>query len=287
MTDEIPRVGSTCSPWAGLGDMSCQTYGADTTKLEQCLQFSTDVLNDLTGGRWPGRCVETIRPAATWVPSGMSGLAPLVGWWPGDGFMAGPFDGQAARGSWGRCTCNRSARTGCYLMDEIRLADRVLEVIEVRVDGAVVPSIEYRLDDHRYLVGLQQADGSRRTWPCCQRDDLEDTEVGTFSIQFARGGLPPIGGTLASASLACELAKGMGYLGDEAAKKCRLPRRVTQITRQNVSVAVLDPLTLFQDGRTGLAEVDLWVASVQQGSSRRRGTMIRMGRPRRPRHPGT
>jgi hypothetical protein len=52
-------------------------------------------------------------------------------------------------------------------------------------------------------------------------------------------------------------------------------------------VAVLDPLTLFQEGRTGLPEVDLFIESTRQGRARRRGTMIPMGKRRGSRRPGT
>lgn len=274
---DAQRSGGVCSPWAELGDMTCQTYGSDPARLEQLLLFSSDVLYEITGRQWPGMCVQTVRPLSA---------EPYVGaaTWPGNGYR--PLT-LVSRGVWTGCTCNRSERTGCDGVPELRLADRVVEVLEVKVDGEVVPSNEYRLDDHRYLVGLRRPDGSERTWPCCQVTNLPDTQPGTFSVRFARGGLPAIGGTIAAASLACEFAKGLGLLGDDAQKKCRLPRRVTSIVRQNVSMAVLDPLTLFQDGRTGLPEVDLWLASVVKGRQQRRGTMIPMGKRRGQRRPGS
>lgn len=274
--DDTARSGGTCSPWAELGDMPCQTYEADPDRMEQVLAFASDVLFDLTGRQWPGLCVSTIRPQS-------AAAAPGPARWPGGGYRQ-PW--IVERGVYG-CSCNRSERSGCSFVPEIRLADRVVSVGEVKIDGQVVPADQYRLDDHRYLVGLRQPDGSERTWPCCQRDDLPDTQPHTFSVTFTRGGLPPIGGTLAAASLACEFAKGMGMLGDDAAKKCRLPRRVTSIVRQNVSVAVLDPLTLFQEGRTGLPEVDLFIESTRQGRARRRGTMIPMGKRRGSRRAGS
>lgn len=269
------RSGGACSPWAELGDMPCQTYEADPDQMAMLLQFSTDVLYELTGRQWPGLCVTTVRP--------QSGEPVGSNVWPGNGYRE-PW--LVERGVWG-CSCNRSVRTGCSGVPEIKLADRVVSVQQVKIDGAVVPSSEYRLDDHRYLVGLRRPDGSERTWPCCQVDNEPDTQPHTFSVAFTRGGYPPVGGTVAAASLGCEFAKGLGMLGDEAVKKCRLPRRVTSIVRQNVSVAVLDPLTLFQDGRTGLPEVDLWLASVVAGRARRRATMIPMGRRRGSRRPGS
>jgi hypothetical protein len=270
------RSGGVCSPWAELGDMPCQTYEADPNVMAMLCQFSSDVLYDLTGRQWPGLCLSTVRPQ-----SGEAALGAVS--WPGNGYRQ-PW--LVERGVWG-CSCNRSERSGCSFVPEIKLADRVVSVSQVKIDGVVVPTNEYRIDDHRYLVGLRRPDGSERTWPCCQDDGLPDTQPHTFSVSFTRGGYPPVGGTVAAASLACEFAKGMGLLGDDAAKKCRLPRRVTSIVRQNVSVAVLDPLTLFQDGRTGLPEVDLWLASVVAGRARRRATMIPMGKRRRSRRPGS
>lgn len=264
MSDPAPPRPGVCTPWAELGDVPGLEYDDDTARIEQWLQFASDVLYDLTGRRWPGLCVSTVRPCAArrWHPTAT--------WWPGD-----------QRGAMGTCSCNRADSCGCHTLSELRLADHVLSVDEVRVDGEVVPSVEYGLLDHRYLAGYTKADGSRRVWPCCQRMDLPDTEPGTWSVSFTHGGMPPIGGTLAAASLAGELNKAAG-----ARSGCRLPKRVTSVVRQNVSVAVLDPLTLFQEGRTGLPEVDLWVASVNKGARERSARLTWPGRGRRQRTTG-
>lgn len=259
-TGDPGRRPGVCSPWCDIADVPGLAYDADLVLVEQAILFASDVLYDLTGRRWPGECTATVRPCAD------RRVAALPEWWPGD-----------QRGSWGTCTCNRAARCGCSSLSEVRLADRILEVLEVVVDGEVVPAVEYEVQDHAYLVGLTKADGSLRVWPCCQRMDLAPTEVGTWAVTLIHGSLPPVGGALAAASLASELVKAL----DPTLTGCRLPKRVTQITRQNISVAVLDPLTLFADGLTGLPEVDLWVQSTLLGSKRRRGRISVIGRGRR------
>jgi hypothetical protein len=257
-----PPGSGVCTPWAGEGDMPCVDYDTDPVLVESLLQFSSDVLYAMTGYRWPGLCEETVRPCA----QRQVGEEPH--WWP---------VGSTVRGSWGTCTCNRSARCGCTSLSEVVLSNQTVEIVQIVVDGEVVPPVEYRVDDDRYLVGLTKADGSRRDWPCCQRLDLELTEEGTWAVDLIHGGMPPIGGTLSAAALACELLKAL----EPGAPGCRLPKRVTNITRQGVSMAILDPLTLFAKGQTGLAEVDLWLASVALGPARRRGRLIRPGSRRR------
>ena len=116
----------------------------------------------------------------------------------------------------------------------------------------------------------------RQGWPCCTRLDLADTEEDTWSITYTYGQNPPIGGIRAAAVLACELTLAFQ---PETVNQCRLPKRVTSITRQGVSMAILDPLTLFADGLTGLSEVDLWVSSVAVGAKRRRASVIVPGQP--------
>src|SRR3546814_20637846 len=45
-------------------------------------------------------------------------------------------------------------------------------------------------------------------------------------------------------------------------KSCGLPRRVQSVTRQGVTVAVLDAFDNIDEGHTGIWLIDSWVASV-------------------------
>lgn len=240
-----------CEVWCTDADVPCVEYTDDPADVEAWIRFSSEVLYLLSGSVYPGPCPETVRPCAR----RRAGRTPQ--WWGGE-----------RRGSWGECSCNRSDRCGCSGLSEIDLGPDVQEVTEVKVDGAVIDPGEWELIEGRYLVGWLKADGTNRVWPCCQRLDRPDTEDETFQVKIVRGLMPPIGGVRAAASLTCELLKASRG-GD-----CRLPKRVTTVTRQGVTVAVLDPLTLFADGLTGLPEVDLWLASVRQGASRREAAVI-------------
>ena len=65
------------------------------------------------------------------------------------------------------------------------------------------------------------------------------------------------------------------YLATNAATvgECRLPRRVTQITRQGVTAMVLDPMSFLNEGKTGLYLCDAFLAAVNPGKLRRRATL--------------
>ena len=144
-------------------------------------------------------------------------------------------------------------------------------VRSVDLHEANVPVYDLEVEDDHSFV----ADGFV-VHNCCQRLDLADTEEDTWSITYTYGQNPPIGGIRAAAVLACELTLAFQ---PETVNQCRLPKRVTSITRQGVSMAILDPLTLFADGLTGLSEVDLWVSSVAVGAKRRRASVIVPGQP--------
>jgi len=247
---------STCDPWATMADVCspCDDYEFDTVVLEDALQVASDVLFNLTGRQWPGECTTEVRPCGYRRPDS--------------------------------CGCLSSTTCGCRRLSELALPGPVVSVEEVKIDGAVVPTARYRVDDHRWLVYLPESDSAERQgWPCCQRLDLADTEDDTWVVAYTYGMAPPPGGVRAAAALGCQLALACS---PETVNQCRLPKRVTSITRQGVTLAMIDPLTLFADGLTGLAEVDLWVQSILLGAKRRRASVWVPGQARHAiRHAGT
>lgn len=87
------------------------------------------------------------------------------------------------------------------------------------------------------------------------------TDPDTFMVTYLRGRSAPPGGQLAAGVLACELAKMI--CGD---KGCKLPKRVTSISREGVTIDLLDSFsTMWDKGSTGLLVVDMWLASERIG----------------------
>lgn len=208
--------------------------------------YASFVLYQLTGRRYRGVCSDTLRPC-----------------------------GRLSRSS--GCGCRSSVSCGCSTLSEIRLPGPVVSVDEVKLDGDVLtPSVDYRLDGTRTLVALGEV-----TWPCCQDIEADDDEENTFSVTLQWGAAPPPGGPEVAAALACELARAC-----DPDQQCRLPSRIQSIVRQGETIVVLDPLDLFEKGRTGIPEVDLWVGSINRGRATRRARVIDLARPPRFRRTG-
>lgn len=265
-----------CSSWADTADSCapCDTYEFDPGTLEDWIQVASQVLWDLTGRRWSGICVDTIRP-----PSVCGCVAWSSPWWPRVGASGGYVElyGDTWLEGGALCGC------GCDGVSELILPGYpAIDVIDVTIDGETVDSARYRIDDHSRLVyqpDLTDNEG-RRHWPCCQRLSQPAGEAHTWSVTYMFGQEPPLGGIKAAASLGCQLALSCLPTDSDGFKSCRLPKRATSITRQQVAVALADPLALFPEGLTGLPEVDLWVASVLKGDQRRRGHAYVPGRAR-------
>jgi hypothetical protein len=112
-----------------------------------------------------------------------------------------------------------------------------------------------RLDywvDGSYLIRL---DGE--AWPRTQDLDLPPTEPDTWEVAYLRGDPVPDGGQVAAAVLACEFAKAL-----TSSRDCQLPQRIQNITRQGVTVTVMDDFKTLTEGGTGIWVIDSWVASV-------------------------
>lgn len=245
---------SIVTSWATIDDPACERCSAglsDTAKnaLPDMLHFASVILYEFTGHQWPGEHTDKIRP------SGCSCR----------GYEIHPLaDGT----SWLH-----------HGVTEIVLPGYpVNSIVAVKLNGSVVPAGEYRVDDWRRLVYVPPSSGGVGGWPCSQRLDAPVTEDGTFEVEYKWGAAPPTEGKTCAAVLACQLA--IACQPDPAKNGCRLPQRVTSISRQGVSMAILDPLTLFAEGKTGLTEVDMWLDSLRYGQAHRPAQITRPGKSR-------
>lgn len=271
---------SACSPWTTSDDVqACAPCGdVDGAVLDDAIAAASDVLFELSGRQFPGSCRDVVRPC---------GRAT---------FEAHPHDlvidsaNADSPTSFGRpfiaCGCNRGRHCGCSTLSEITLGGYPLtSITEIKVADdsnpdwpgtAVLDPARYRIDDYRWLVRLPNPDGSRPGWPCCQALELAAGEPDTFEVTFTYGVGPPPMGVRAANVLACQLA--LACTGGDG---CRLPQRVTSITRQGLTMVLLDPFLFLERGRSGLYEVDLFLATYNPSGIRRRAQIVTPGQPRR------
>jgi hypothetical protein len=249
----VPEVlDGPCGPWP-LDPACCPGWPADPTQWtpEQtaAVEIATDVLWRLTAGRY-GLCEEVIRPCrrdcGEQRTGGGSAVRPVLD-----------------AGSWYNrpCGCGRLG-CSCTPLCELFLPGPVHEVLEVRQDGAVVPSSEYVL--HRRPTGghLVRTDGE--CWPECQRLDRPDTDPDTLSVRYVRGLDVPYAGRRAVGQLACEIAK----LCSGGGSGCALPAGTRTVTREGVAYEIVPPVGWPQTLQASLPQVWAWVELVNPSGAR-------------------
>lgn len=225
-----------CSPWAEVGDVCapCNSYDFLDADLADWLEVASDMLFDLTKRRWPGECTQLIRPCHRSL-----------------------------------CGCAERGRCGCRRLSQFDLGPgaQVVAIDAVIVDGVVVNPARYRLDEGRWLVYLPESDSAEvQGWPRHQRLDLPTTAEDTWSIAYTFGAAPPLGGLKAAAELGCQLMLSC-HPDPQVAARCRLPKAITNVSRQGLTIAKANPAALYPGGQTGVPSVDLWVATVNRGSA--------------------
>lgn len=229
----------------------CPTWDEATPEQQQ---FAADVATEIMwnlSGRQFGLCTVTVRPCrapCTRLPAGM--LAPLYG---GGSYWPHMVDGVWINGC-GTCSTDCS----CGPLCEIVLPGPVDSVVEVQLDGDVLASNSYFVYDHRKLVRR----GGEECWPTCQHLDRPLGEPGTLGVTYRQGIPVPAAGRLAAGTYACEILKAC------TGGPCRLPKRVTSVSREGVVLGMLDPMEMLDKGRTGLYEVDAWLVAVNPNGLR-------------------
>jgi hypothetical protein len=231
-----------CSSWALVADLSTEQRAAlvslTDNQVNTYLLRASEILWALSGRRWYGQgCTET---------------ATLRSHPPQPGQGTWPYHRM-----WGACACWGSGVVldgrlfpgfadyrGEHIASPMAVKlprSRVNSIVSVTIDGN--PFAAYRMLQSGWV---ERTDG--QGWRMC-----DDSTV----IVYTYGEAPPAGGRDAAIALGVELAKAA--IGD---KTCRLPQRVTSVTRQGLSFSQIDPFTFLDKGRTGLLVVDMWLASV-------------------------
>ncbi|WP_331756226.1 hypothetical protein OHA04_45760 (plasmid) [Streptomyces sp. NBC_01590] len=238
-----------CSPWPV--DLCCQLPDdLDQEVIARWQLVASQILFRLSGRRWGPSCPVTVRPCRR----SCLDSAPVS-------FQAGVGTGPwvpyiGADGMWRNASvCGCASSCSCTELCEVRLDGPVYDIVEVLVDGEALVPEAYRVDSPNLLV---RTDGE--CWPDCQDMAAPCGAPGTVCVTY-RTGLPLDAVAIAAVSeLTCELIKACPEAAGSCGT-CRLPGNVTRAVRQGVTVEMVDPTLIFQEGRTGLPLVDLWLSA--------------------------
>lgn len=278
-----------CQPWCN-GDQVAQlpTVQATVSNLQNeseplsqdqiqsvCASkavMASDILYELSGRIFTGQCGPvTIRPLAR--PTDADSRAWGGGWQYLSGWgYASSYGATPGIGSHYQSLNPPEIDLGAF---------PVTEIVQVLIDGVLIPADEYELRDYRKLVRIRPTASSTPTerwgWPTGQILDLPDTQPGTFSVTYKYGQPPPEGGKQAALEFAGVLA--CGAMGDTTA----FPTRITQMSRQGVTARTIDAQDFLAAGMTGIYGVDAWLQSVNPKKLQRQARVYSpdTGRPRR------
>lgn len=217
-------VDVACLPDIDSGDIAAEAV------LDDAVELAQQVLWALSGRQF-GVCEETVRPCP-----------PRAGWWDSRYEVYSLEDKRWAVG----CGCGGGCCTSGPGM--VHLPGPVTDIVEVAVAGVPLDPPDYVLEgDVLYRVGA--------VWPT-QNMSRPAGESGTWTVTYGRGVPVPPGVGRFVATLAAEFYRAC------TGGKCRLPRTVTEMTRQGVSHRIYDPQDIYAAGKTGVPEIDLWLAAV-------------------------
>jgi len=225
-----PMALGACSTW---NDYPVETQDA-------ALALASSFLWGATGRRY-GVCPVVVRPNQRSAGEVLYQTFEASVGRDGMGVPGGPF---LFSGRWFNAGCASACcgNRACAVV----LRGPVFDVDEVLVGAEVVPASAYRVDITGGVYLLIRIDGE--CWPVCQDFTAEPGEAGAFEVTYGMGRPVPTALAYAAALLACEYGR---YL---TAGSCKLPAKMTRLSRQGVEVELEAPAS---DGeKTGIREVD-------------------------------
>lgn len=189
-------------------------------------------------GRQFGICSHTVRPCVQL----SSPDRPAYGY-------TGSYVLTRTDGGWLNWPCGCAGSCTLTGPNAVHLPGPVVAVTEVKIGATVLPQDGYAVEGNV----LYRLSGP---WPG-QNLNAPAGNEGTWTVTYERGQAVPSGVDKLTGLLAQEM-----YAACTGNGKCRLPRNVTGVTRQGVTYQVYNPQDIYGSGKTGLPEIDSWLAAV-------------------------
>lgn len=247
----MPACGTWVDPDGGLP--LCDS-DLDPDHVDLAIQVATELMWEASGRRFRGVCSDTIHP-----------FEDGVCWW----FSRVPWRVRPMGDCCGTglgCWCSGSIH-GAVALPNLP----VVSVDEVVVGGEPLDPDDWQVVDGRWLVRV----GGH--WPPGPGGCDSSIDPDRFRVTYRWGSPPPATGRLAVQLLACEFARGW-----TPGKSCRLPKRVTQISREGVSMTIMDQFSDLLDSGFGIPEVAAFVQTYRaRPAGRLLAPHVQPGRARR------
>lgn len=255
-----------CQPWTPIW---CQQLPISTAPVSgSALQVATEILWAMSGRQFD-ECTLTLRPCQK---DCFGGTWPYYDRW--NEFGTGWPYPYNYNGQWFNLGCGGCpGDCSCTVLYEAALPQPIESIVQIKIDGAVMPTGSYTVYDYRKLI---RTDG--HPWPLCNDLNKPDTQPGTWSVTAVFGTTVPAAGQLAVGELAREIA--LACVGDN---RCALPKPVQNLVRQGVSMTFLDPTQVFAAGKVGLFFSDLFISAFNPGgiAARAQAIDVQQSYPRR------
>lgn len=252
-----------CDLWPIVVNPDCCPGWSDLPqpRKDQAIRLATEVIWALSGRQFQ-ICTACVRPCETFCLF----CGPKIdrpGYW-GLTYGGAYGAGAAIGGAGAACGCgceSGGCGAGCKSACAVRLDPYpVIDILEVRIGGAVQAANTYQVIDGHILV---RAPGAG-CWPKCNDLSVPNSVTGGWSVTYSYGTKSSAVALDMASIFACEAAKAL------CGQKCRLSGRITSVNRDGVSIQ-LDPKTFLKSGLTSLPEVDQWLTIVNPKGLPNRG----------------
>lgn len=219
-----------------MGDPPHTAYVIAATEQNAAASLAVQIMHALSGRQF-GLYEHTVRPCRGPLRND-HGPGPVTSYllsWEGDRWI-----------NWG-CGCIGGCKLGGPR--SVHLPGPVYEVTEVKINDAVLATNVWVVEGN--VLYRREA-----PWP---PQDLGKPlgETGTWSVTYQRGIPVPDGVGQLTGLLAKEILSAFDNDG-----RCRLPRTITTVSRQGVTYRAYDPKAIYESGKTGIPEIDLWLSTV-------------------------
>lgn len=145
----------------------------------------------------------------------------------------------------------------CQVRDMRLRHTPVREVFSVFADGVEVPRDSFTIRNRAYLV----RNGRNSFWDFCTTHE--------FTVNYEYGANPPVAGVEAAIELGNEYL--LAFDGDD---RCRLPEKITSVTRQGLTIRVSETQDYLDNGKVGINSIDQFIKAYNPSKAKKKAKVF-------------